>query len=201
MMDEDLMDSPSECFIVSIPTPDNRAVPKSVMDLTTVATALNRKLILNVQTASGIANGRQKCLNAIRDLFPGEESAYTFWLDSDICITYPNQIADFVLEAERSGLSFTANYHAIDNNTGKIWNTVKKSGEESYTDDELKAAKPFELRCAYAGLGLCYVKAPLSYRFRTEGHVLEDHLFFKENPGIDLRYVPIPNYHMKTVYI
>ncbi len=195
------MESPSECFIVSIPTHDNRAVPKSVMDLMTVSMALNRKLVLNVQTGTGITNGRQKCINMVKERFPNEKHIYMFWLDSDICITYPNQIAEFVREAEKSGLSFTANYRVIDNNTRHIWNTVKKESTESFTDEELKGAKPFELKCAYAGLGLCYIRTPLDYTFRTEGQTGEDRLFFKENKGIDLRYVPIPNYHMKTVYI
>ncbi len=196
------MDNLSDCFIVSIPAPDNRAVPKSIMDLMTVSLVLKRKLILNVQTGSGITFARQKCLNAIGEMFPGERHVYTFWLDSDICITYPDQIADFVMEAEKSGLSFTGNYHVIDNNNnGKIWNIAKKENTESYTDEELQAASPFQLKCAYAGLGLCYVRTPTEYKFRTEGQVGEDRLFFTDNRDIDLRYVPIPNYHMKTVYI
>ncbi|MEM3839295.1 MAG: hypothetical protein QXF01_01810 [Candidatus Micrarchaeaceae archaeon] len=77
----------------------------------------------------------------------------------------------------------------------------KKANKDSYTDDELRSAKPFELKRAYSGLGLCYVKAPLDYAFRAEGQAGEDRLFFTDNHEIDLRYVPIPNYHIKPALL
>jgi hypothetical protein len=195
------MNNSKDYLILSIPTHDGRAVPKSIMDIMTVSTVLDRKFVLNVQTGTGLANTRQKCTEVIKELFSEEDHVYTFWLDSDITITNPNKIAEFVVEAERLGVSFTANYQGMDSNTGQRWNTVKKRYPESYTDEELRKSKPFELKCAYSGLGLCYIKTPLNYKFRTEGHTLEDRLFFEDNKQIDLRYVPIPNSHSKQIDI
>lgn len=188
-------------FILSVPTQDSRAVPKSIMDLMTVSEVLKRKFVLNVQNGTGVANVRQKCIDTIKKMFPNEKFVYTFWLDSDIVITYPNKVADFIIEAEKLGVSFTGNYHALKDNTGEVHNTVWKNGTQPYTNEELDTAKPFDLKVYASGLGLCYIKTPLNYEFRTEGHKGEDYLFLQDNPEIDLRYVPIPNYHIKTVYI
>ncbi|MDE1871286.1 MAG: hypothetical protein KGI06_03535 [Candidatus Micrarchaeota archaeon] len=191
-----------ECLILSMPTHDGRAVPKSVMDLMGVASILKRRFLLNAQTGTGLANTRQKCIDAIREMFPGENEAYMFWLDSDMVLMEdPKRIAGYITEAERIGASFTTNCRSIDGNTGKISNTIVKGDPgnyEAYTDEELRNAKPLETRCAYSGLAVCYIKTPLDYRFRTEGHDLEDFLFFKDN-RIDLKYAPISNMHIKSI--
>ena len=196
------MPDSSDFFILSIVTHDSRAIAKSVVDLKIVSEVLGRHFVLNVQSGTGITNARTKCLKAIKDQFPDEDMAYTFWLDSDIILNEsPRNIAEYVREAERLGVSFTGNYRIIDNVTNKKWNVVAPSLTSSahYTDEQLAAAKPFELRCAFSGLGLCYMKMPLDYRFRQEGQELEDFFFFKDNPDMNLRYVPISNYHMKSV--
>ncbi len=196
------MAGPSDFFILSIITHDNRAVAKSVIDLKIVSEILGRHFVLNVQSGTGITNARTKCLDAIKAQFPGENSAYTFWLDSDIILNEsPQTIAGYIKEAESRGISFTGNYRIVDNVTSKQWNVVAPSLTSSahYTDEQLAAASPFDLKCAFSGLGLCYMKMPLNYKFRQIGHELEDLLFFKDNQDIDLRYVPIANYHMKVV--
>jgi hypothetical protein len=198
------MADPSDYFILSIPTHDGRAVPKSIMDLMSVAAILKRQFLLNVQTGTGIANTRQKCTDTVKTSFPDEKNVYIFWLDSDILLMEnPKKIADYIVEAENRGLSFTTNYLGIDSYTGKTFNTAMKGDTENYaeyyTDKELKNAKPFELKCAYSGFGIGYIKTPLDYKFKTIGHEQEDFLFFKDNKTIDLRYVPISNVHIKTV--
>lgn len=171
------------------------------MDLMTVSMVLKRKFILNVQSGSSVAGVRQKCLDAIRNMFPNERHVYIFWLDSDMIITDPSKISDFIKEAEKTNVSFTANYHAIDYSTGRIWNTLWKNESEPYTNKELEAAKPLELKVHNSGLAICYIRMPLDYKFRTESQKGEDYLFFKDNADLDLRYAPIPNYHIKTVFI
>lgn len=122
-----------------------------------------------------------------------------FWIDSDILLLEnPKNIADFILEAEKKSLSFTTNYRAIDNNKGLILNTAA-SRDKRYTDSDLKNAKPFELKCVDSGLGIGYIKTPLEYKFNTSAHYLDDYMFFKDNPAIDVRYVPISNIHIKTI--
>lgn len=193
----------TEYFILSMPTHDGRGIPKSVMDMMGVAAILKRKFLLNVQTGTGVANTRQKCIDAIKERFPDEKEAYMFWLDSDmVLIDDPKKIADYIVEAERKNVSFTTNCRSIERDTGRVSNTIAK-GEidhaERYTDNELRGAKPFEMKCAYSGMAVCYIKTPLDYKFRTVDHFLEDFLFFKDNPTVDLRYVPISNIHIKTI--
>lgn len=196
------MPKSSDFFILSIASHDNRAVAKSITDLMNVATLLERPFLLNIQGGTGITNARTKCLETLKGQFPNEDSVYTFWLDSDIVITEnPQNIANLIKEAEKLGVSFTANYRVIDNIANQMWNVVANKYPNHYTDDELANAKPFELKCEYSGLGLCYIKTPLNYKFRMEGHDLEDLFFFKDNPSIDLRYAPISNVHMKTVFL
>lgn len=67
------MENSSDYFILSMPTNDGRAVPKSIMDLISVAAILKRKFLLNVQTGTGLANTRQKCTDAIKEMFPGKK--------------------------------------------------------------------------------------------------------------------------------
>jgi hypothetical protein len=195
------MDDLSELFIVSIPTHDERTVGKSLVCLMSVSAILGRKFLPNIQFGTNVSNVRTKCVDAIRKAFPNKEWAYMFWIDSDIIINEdPAVIAKYVLEAEKSGVSFTGNYKAMDMQTKDSWNIAVKN-EEPYTDNELGSAKPFELKCKSAGLGLCYIKTPLNYSFRDDGHDLEDLLFFKDNPQIDLRYVPIKNSHIKSTHL
>ncbi len=192
----------SDLFIVAIASPDNRAVARSVATLVTVSQLLNRPFMLNVQSGTGITNARTMGLEALRKQFPQDKEAYLFWLDSDITIDEsPQAIADLIREAERLGVSFTASYHVVDNASKQTWSVVGKKYPYHYTDEELSRARPFELKCEYSGLGLCYKKTPLDYRFRMEGHDLEDLFFFRDNPGIDMRYAPIANRHMKAMYI
>lgn len=192
----------SEFFILSIATHDDRAVPKSVMDLFNVAMIAQKKFLLNVQGGTGISHARNKCVSSIRNQFPGEKSAWMFWLDSDVVLNEPvEKIAEFVKEAEKRDLSFAGNYPVVDNASHKIWNTVHKEPNVSYTTEELANASPFELKVSHAGLGLCYLKMPLGYEFHNEGEDPEDLLFFRENPDLDVRYVPISNFHMKTVWL
>lgn len=198
----DFMEKSSDYFILSVATRDNRVVAKSLADMINISSILQRHFVLNVQAGTGIVSSRTKCIEAIKKWFPGEDRVYTFWLDSDIVLNEkPETIAEYVKEAERRNMAFAGNYHVIDNNTNQMWNTVAKKHPNHYTNEELASAKPFELKCEYAGLGLCYINTPTNYMFRTVGHDLEDMLFFKDNPDIDLRYVPISNVHMKTVYI
>lgn len=195
------MPNPSEYFILSIISHDNRAVAKSIAAMMSVSIILKRQFVLNMQTGTGIANARTKCLESIKKQFPNEDSVYTFWLDSDIIINEkPEVIAQYILDAEKKGVSFTGSYHVVDNTTSQKWNVVGKQYPKHYTDDELKSAKPFELKAEYSGLGLCYIKTPLSYKFRTEEHEGEDTFFYRDNK-VDLWYVPISNSHMKTMYI
>jgi hypothetical protein len=192
----------SDFFILSIVSHDNRVVAKSLADMMNVAAMLKRSFLLNVQSGTGITNSRTKCLEALKKQFHEEKSVYTFWMDSDIVLTEdPAKIVEYILEAEKTGASFTGNYHVIDNETNQMWNVVGKEYPNHYTEEELKSATPFSLKCGYSGMGLCYVKSPVDYNFRTEGHDLEDMFFFKDNKDIDLRYVPISNVHIKSVYI
>jgi hypothetical protein len=193
----------SDLFIISIPTHDNRAVPKSVETLIGAAKILGRPHFLNVQQGTGLANTRNKCLQGIRERLPaGTGFAYTFWLDSDIAIEEPAEaIADYVRQAERDGLSFTGSYCVTIDQSKRVSTSVYNQSSVSYDPGELHAAKPFGLRITHAGLGLCYIRMPLAYEFRTQGNDLEDLLFFRDNPEIDARYVPISNFHLKTVLL
>jgi hypothetical protein len=196
------MSSSSDFFTVSIIARDERAVAKSIANLMSVSIILKRQFGLNVGTGTGVASARTRCLEALKKQFPEEGSAYTFWLDSDILITEsPMKIAEYVKEAEERGVSFTANYHVV-NTSNERWNVAGRAdGARPYNDDELENAKPFELKVGFSGLGLCYIKMPLDYKFRDVGYELEDSFFFKDNPSLDLRYVPISNSHLKLVHI
>src|SRR5271170_2466667 len=108
------MPNPSDFFFVSIITKDERAVAKSIANLMSVSIILKRQFALNVGTGTGIASARTRCLEALKQQFPNEDSVYTFWLDSDILITEsPMTIASYIQEAETKGVSFTANYHVV----------------------------------------------------------------------------------------
>jgi hypothetical protein len=193
----------SDYFILSIATHDGRAIPKSVVDMKHMCEVfLKRKFILNLGTGTGLANTRQKCMDGLKALIPNEEYAYTFWLDSDITINESlESIAKYIIDAEKLGVSFTANYKGIDASTGEIWNTVWKDYPVYYTDEELRNANPLELKCWGSGLGLSYIKMPIKYEFREQGHYLEDYLLFKDNPKIDLRYARISNTHHKSIHL
>lgn len=197
------MPNPSDFFIVSIISRDERAVAKSIANLMSVSIILNRQFALNIGTGTGIASARTRCLEVIKKQFPDQESLYMFWLDSDVLITEsPMTIAGYIKEAEKQNVSFTANYHVVKTNNEK-WNVVgKEDMSRPYTDDELAAAKPFELKVGLSGLGLCYLKMPLDYIFMDKGYELEDAFFFRDNASkLDLRYVPISNSHIKLMYI
>lgn len=197
------MPDPSDFLLVSIITRDERAVAKSIANLMSVSIILNRQFALNTGTGTGIANARTRCLEALKRQFPDQESIYTFWLDSDILITEnPMTIANYIKQAEEQKVSFTANYHVAVSPSEK-WNVVvKEDMSRPYTDEELASAKPFELKAGLSGLGLCYLKTPLGYKFRDMGYELEDSFFFKDNAAaMDLRYVPISNQHIKLMYI
>lgn len=190
-----------ENFILSIPAYDERAVPKSILVFKEVADILHRTFALNVQSSSSVAITRQKCLTEIRRLMPNAKEAYTFWLDSDIHITEePEKIAEYIVEAEKMNVSFTGNYIIVDNNVRNVWNVITKKDKIHYTPEELLSAKAFELKCEKSGLGLCYIKTPIDYEFRTTGRISEDDFFYEDNPQLDLRYVPIANYHIKTIH-
>ena len=196
------MENPSDYFVVSIISHDNRAVAKSIADLGAVANILGRRFILNMQIGTGIPPARQRCLDAIKKFFPDQKEAYTLWIDSDIILNdNPDTIAKYITEAEQRGVSFTANYRTIDVLANRMWNVAGPEWGKHYTDDELKNAKPFDLKCGNSGLGLCYLKMPLDYKFRMTHNEGEDEIFFRENPSLDVRYVPITNLHMKTVYL
>jgi hypothetical protein len=193
---------PEDIFIISIATHDNRAVPKSVRNLLEVASLLKRPAFLNVQQGTGIANTRNKCMQAVRERFPEATHAYMFWLDSDIVIEEdPQTMADYVLEAEKRGLSFSGSYCIMSEIANRISTSVYNDESISYNPEVLKASAPFDLKLLHSGLGLCYIKMPLKYEFRTQGTDLEDLLFFRDNPEVDIRYVPISNNHIKTIWL
>lgn len=197
-----MLEIPKDVFIISIATYDGRAVPKSIGDLYAVGALLGRRVFLNVQQGTGVPRIRNKCIKAVKEAFPGAESAYMFWLDSDIVLNEnPEKIAEYVTKAEAGGLSFTGNYSIIDSANQKIFNCVEKEDNTHFTNEELAAAKPFELRVRYSGMGLGYIKMPLDYELRTSGDYGADFLFFKDNPAIDLRYAPIANFHIKNLWI
>jgi hypothetical protein len=171
-----------------------------VEKLIEVADVLRRPHFLNDKQGTGLANTRNKCMAGIREKVGGGEYAYTFWLDSDILIDEPAQtIADYVIEAEKQDVSFTGSYCLSISQSLRVSTSVYNERSVSYNPEELHSVKPFELKVMHSGLGLCYIKMPLAYEFRTQGNELEDLLFFRDNPTLDVRYVPISNSHIKMV--
>lgn len=207
---------PSKYFIITICTHDKRANAKGLENLFLTAMELANRgvkdhVFLNISIGSGLANTRTQALDQLRSIFKGDE-IWTFWLDSDISIgEKPENIANYVIEAEKTGLSFAgatrtliANFQDEKFRTNAFKDlTVDEKGKVEdvmYTDEELINAKPFELKLRGSGLALCYIKTPLDYVFHTEGHCMEDSNFYNDlRDKIDLRYCHIDNGHDKTV--
>jgi hypothetical protein len=193
-----------DCFIVVIPSNDKKAIIDSVEKLMYTSLILKRPLLRLSVTATGLANVRQSALDQLREIFPDEKEVYVFWCDSDVLLDeMPEQIAKYVLEAEKRNVSFSANYMGLTGN--ESYSTVfpySETGEKlNYIPkEELAKHKPFELRIGHAGLGLCYVKTPLNYQFWTKAHQLDDYAFFTDN-NIELYYVPIKNRHQKWLFL
>jgi len=193
---------PEKPFIVSIASRDGSAMPDSIATLKDVAEILKRPFVRNFGHGTGLAATRNACMAKLREASPGAKELYVFWLDSDIVIEEdPATIAKYVLEAEEKGVSFTGAYCSLNPDTHEMGFSVSDQDGLTLSQEKLKeyASEPFRLRCKYSGLGLCYLKMPMDYTFRTSGMELEDRLFLIDNPQVDVRYVPIANIHNKLI--
>jgi hypothetical protein len=192
-------------FICVIPSTNTRAMIDSVEKMLLVSMILNRQYIRLSSTGTGLANVRSLAMEDLRRIYPDEKERYIFWLDSDIMIDEDaGVIAQHVLEAEKRGVSFSANYMGMASDNA-VYPTVfpysaTKERLGAIQSAELKKYKPFELRLGHAGLGLAYIKTPLDFVFHTRGTELDDYLFYTKN-DIDLRYVPIKNRHQKLLML
>ena len=201
--------SSGDYFIITVCTHDNRANCKGLENMFLVAMELaargfKRRMYLNVSRGSGLANTRTAAVRHLKELFL-EDMVWTFWLDSDICVyEKPETIADYVMEAERSGMSFAGATRTLMAGAERsfmhnAFERLEDGTVRPYPDEVLVHAKPFELKLASSGFALAYLNTPVDYVFHTEGFVMEDENFYRDNPDIDLRFCPIDNAHEKEI--
>jgi hypothetical protein len=196
--------NPEDFLIVSMPTPYYDVKLPSVTALETAAYHLGRKLYWNAIVGGPLILARNMEIKSLKDF--SEKNGWTrswlwsFHLDSDVLIKEDQglRIAQLILKAEEMGYSFTSEYSLVAQDAnGVMFHSVFKNYEENYSRKELAAAKDFELKVYYSGLGLCYLKTPLEYTFRFDNRGEDFHFF--EDQQLDLRYARIDNVHYKTV--
>ncbi|PSR20187.1 MAG: hypothetical protein C7B45_16125 [Sulfobacillus acidophilus] len=83
--------SPS-ALIVGLPTHDQRAVVRSLIELTSSGNLLKRPVHFVLGGGSNIPRARNVVLEQLRMMFPAEDALWVLWLDSDIDVL-PNQAA------------------------------------------------------------------------------------------------------------
>lgn len=191
-------------FNVVICTRDSRVPINSIMNLMQAAILLGRQLHLIIASTTGLAAVRNLALKKLKESYPDDPAPWAFWLDDDVFIYDDGKrIAQLVLEAETRGLPWVADYHRIsDQETLAIKGVTSKTEFEIYHEDELEAAKDFDLKVWLGGFGCCYLKIPTDYKFHTHGSRLEDDLFFEElGRKQEIRFCRVKARHQKLVQI
>ena len=197
-------------FIVTICSVDRRSNITSQEFLYNVAfhlfqMGLKKSIYFNKAYGLGLPMVRTSALEKARLRYPDEKEAWMLWFDSDIEIhDDPRRMAEAIAYAEANNLAFGFDVKCtmVDDNWNLRSNCFKE-WERPYTDQELyfNGAEDFELKLGHTGMGSCYVKTPLDYKFHATGGEGEDTNFWKDNKDIDCRFVSIDNEHFKTIGI
>jgi len=148
----------------------------------------------------------------------GHRKTRGLWIEDDIGLAevQAEEIALMITEADRHGWNMVAPYATGFRETGEFnWVYFKMPNEETgeigrpFTEDEIRALKPFDELHGLAGLGFYYGDIYVDYIWYEGNFNGRDRFGFPSYGGIDwnyfldnhieLRHYPVVIYHEKTV--
>ena len=202
------------------PSHDGRTLLPTLMTIVDVAEKLKVPLIPTTNGGLGQACSLNSMLYATKSRNPFlPDKIRGFWIEDDILldVSQADEIAEMVKVAEAKQYNMVAPYATtIAENTPLFYAYVHNStdparyGGDAYTNEEIKALKPYDKIDGLAGLGFYYGDIHLNYVFyegTLRGHTKTgipqwsgiDWNYFMDNK-IELRHYPIKIIHIKDAY-
>ena len=191
----------SSTVILAIPTKDNRAIIRTVVELLRISDEVGKALAVVVGEGSNIPRSRNSIVRRISQQMPGVKDTRVLWVDSDIVLPKGAAvlIGDAIRWADANATNITANY-LMANGANSLLVNRDAGDARHYADTEIEAMRNYA-EIGMADFGFLYIHQPLNYVFHA-GLLGEDINFWLDNPDVAVRLAKqIPIGHSKETVL